>query len=130
MISFVCTFNWFCYLIFSCKDCISLLAYEDPSTSCVGYLLDTRQRDIVADGVNVMILSGSPNLKSSKGNVCCTLLEKLLKQLTACYIEGRSLNGQQGEVFNLHDILHDTYRIGNWTLTVLFSFFNSTFLML
>ncbi|OMP07790.1 SPla/RYanodine receptor SPRY, partial [Corchorus capsularis] len=83
------------------QDCVALLAYEHPLESCVGYLLEESQRDVVADTVNAMILSTNPNMKDVQG---CLLsyLEKLLRQLTACCLERRLANGDQGEAFHLH----------------------------
>ncbi|KAL4183977.1 hypothetical protein AMTRI_Chr11g157700 [Amborella trichopoda] len=86
------------------QDCIALLAYEEPSKSSVGYLLDVAQREVAADAVNAMILSTNPNSKDSK-NCLHSCLERLLRQLTACCLERRALNGDQGEVFNLHRVL-------------------------
>ncbi|KAL3641428.1 hypothetical protein CASFOL_016396 [Castilleja foliolosa] len=50
------------------EDCAALLAYEQPETSSVGYLLRDTQRELVADAVNAMILSTNPNVKDS--SVC------------------------------------------------------------
>ncbi|KAL5715743.1 hypothetical protein ACHQM5_017520 [Ranunculus cassubicifolius] len=86
------------------QDCIALLAYEDPSKSPVGYLLDMAQREAAADAVNIMVLLMNPDIKDPKS---CTRshLEKLLRQLTACCLERRAINGDQGEVFHLHSVL-------------------------
>ncbi|PSS31825.1 Ran-binding protein like [Actinidia chinensis var. chinensis] len=86
------------------KDCAALLAYEQPQKSRVGYLLQESQREIVADTVNAMILSTNPNVKDSQ-DCMHSYLEKLLRQLTACYLERRSLNGDQGEAFHLRSVL-------------------------
>lgn len=83
------------------QDCAALLAYEKPRESPVGYLLEESQREIVADTVNAMILSTNPNMKESHGCLQSSL-ERLLRQLTACCLERRSLNGDQGEAFHLH----------------------------
>ncbi|XP_057532484.1 ran-binding protein M homolog [Amaranthus tricolor] len=87
------------------KECVALLAYEEPSKSPVGHLLGEAQREVVADAVNAMILSANPELKES---LSClhSQLEKLLRQLTACSLERRSLYGDQGEAFNLHRVLN------------------------
>ena len=82
-----------------------MLAYQQPQESSVGYLLDDAQREVVADTVNAMILSMNPNLKDSRG-VLHSYLERLLRQLSACCLERRSLNGDQGEVFHLHKVLN------------------------
>ncbi|XP_059459672.1 ran-binding protein M homolog isoform X2 [Corylus avellana] len=82
------------------QDCVALLAYEQPRESSVGYLLEESQREVVADTVNAMILSTNPNLKDSHGFLQ-SCLERLLRQLTACCLERRSLNGDQGEAFRL-----------------------------
>ncbi|CAI9755952.1 unnamed protein product [Fraxinus pennsylvanica] len=86
------------------KDCSSLLAYEEPDKSTVGYLLRESQRELVADAINAMILATNPNVKDAK---CClqSRLERLLRQLTACFLERRSLNGG-GEAFDLRRILN------------------------
>eukprot|EP00249_Psilotum_nudum_P007140 c20336_g1_i1 orf=333-1706(+) len=86
-------------------DCVALLAYENPAESPVGYLLKLGQREAIADAVNSVILSTNPGLLSPKAAPQSSL-EKLLRQLAACYMEKRSLNGGQGEVFRLHRILH------------------------
>lgn len=59
----------------------------------------------MADAVNAMILSMNPNLKDSHGCLQ-SCLERLLRQLTACCLERRSLNGDQGEAFYLHRVLN------------------------
>ncbi|PON85046.1 SPRY domain containing protein [Trema orientale] len=87
------------------KDCVALLAYQRPQESSVGYLLEEAQREVVADTVNAMILSTNPNLKDSQGFLH-SYLERLLRQLTACCLERRSLNGDQGEAFHLHRVLN------------------------
>ncbi|OMO78264.1 SPla/RYanodine receptor SPRY [Corchorus olitorius] len=86
------------------QDCVALLAYEHPLESCVGYLLEESQRDVVADTVNAMILSTNPNMKDVQGCLH-SYLEKLLRQLTACCLERRLANGDQGEAFHLHQVL-------------------------
>ncbi|KAL3638705.1 hypothetical protein CASFOL_016612 [Castilleja foliolosa] len=93
------------------KDCAALLAYEQPSTSSVGYLLGDTQRDLVADAVNAMILSTNPNIKDS--SICMhSSLERLIRQVTACFLEKRSLNGDQGEAFELSRILNSGNKKG------------------
>nr|GMD53066.1 ran-binding protein 10 isoform X2 [Ipomoea batatas]GMD57769.1 ran-binding protein 10 isoform X2 [Ipomoea batatas] len=87
------------------RDCATLLAYEQPLKCSVGYLLGDSQREIVADAVNAVILSQNPNVKDA--NVCLhSCLERLLRQLTACFLERRALNGDQGEAFRLRSILY------------------------
>ncbi|XP_059631945.1 ran-binding protein M homolog [Cornus florida] len=92
------------------KDCAALLAYEQPQKSSVGYLLEDSHREIVADAVNAMILSTNPNMKDSQGSLH-SYLERLLRQLTACYLERRSLNGDQGEAFHLHKVLTSSKKV-------------------
>ncbi|KAH9758042.1 Ran-binding protein M-like [Citrus sinensis] len=87
------------------QDCVALLAYEKPQESSVGYLLEDSQREIVADTVNAMILSTNPNVKDLHGCLH-SCLERLLRQLTACCLERRSMNGDQGEAFHLHRVLN------------------------
>eukprot|EP01018_Ginkgo_biloba_P024643 Gb_30125 [translate_table: standard] len=87
------------------QDCIALLAYEEPTKSSVGYLLNLAQREAVADAVNAMVLSTNPGLQNPE-HCLQSSLEKLLRQLTACCLERRLLNGEQGEIFCLHKILH------------------------
>ncbi|KAM2027738.1 hypothetical protein ACFX1T_019988 [Malus domestica] len=84
---------------------VSLLAYERPRESSVGYLLEESQREVVADTVNAMILSTNPNLKDSSQSCLHSYLERLLRQLTACCLERRLLSGDQGEVFHLQRVL-------------------------
>ncbi|KAI7750926.1 hypothetical protein M8C21_003091 [Ambrosia artemisiifolia] len=86
------------------KDCATLLAYGEPSKSSVGYLLEDSQREKVADAVNAMILSTNPDLKD-QGSCLHSYLEKLLRQLTACFLQKRLLNGNQGEAFHLQRVL-------------------------
>lgn len=93
------------------KDCVALLAYEEPLKSSVGYLLEDSQREVVADAVNSTVLSTNPNMKDTR-SCLQSYLEKLLRQLTACCLEKRSLNGDQGEAFHLHRVL-TTGRSGN-----------------
>ncbi|KAK6246575.1 hypothetical protein SCA6_009665, partial [Theobroma cacao] len=87
------------------QNCVALLAYERPQESSVGYLLEESQRDVVADTINAMILSTNPNMKNLQGCLH-SYLEKLLRQLTTCYLERRSSNGDQGEAFHLHRVLN------------------------
>lgn len=87
------------------QDCVALLAYEKPQESSVGYLLEDSQREIVADTVNAMILLTNPNVKDLHGCLH-SYLERLLRQLTACCLERRSMNGDQGEAFHLHRVLN------------------------
>ncbi|KAK9110110.1 hypothetical protein Sjap_018170 [Stephania japonica] len=86
------------------EDCIALLAYEEPLKSPVGYLLDKKQREVVADAVNTMVLLTNPALEDPQRRTQ-SHLEKLLKQLTACCLEKRALSGDQGEAFQLHKVL-------------------------
>ncbi|KAI0496587.1 hypothetical protein KFK09_022907 [Dendrobium nobile] len=87
------------------RDVIALLAYEDPSKSCVGHLLHSGQREFVADAVNAMVLATSPGSKRTE-DWAFSSLEKLLKQLTQCSLERRALYGEQGEVFDVHKVVH------------------------
>ncbi|KAL8225684.1 hypothetical protein R6Q57_018241 [Mikania cordata] len=86
------------------KDCAALLAYEEPKKSPVGYLLGEWQRENVADAVNAMILSTNPEMKDRR-SCLHSYLERLLRQLTACFLEKRLLNGNQGEAFHLRRVL-------------------------
>lgn len=86
-----------------------MLAYERPLESSVGYLLKDSQREVVADTVNAMILSANPNMKDSK-HCLHSYLERLLRQLTACCLVRRSLNGEQGEAFQLQRVLSSSRR--------------------
>ncbi|GER37827.1 SPla/RYanodine receptor (SPRY) domain-containing protein [Striga asiatica] len=87
------------------KECASLLAFEQSSKSPVGYLFRESQRELVADAVNAMILSTNPNVKEV--SLCKhSCLERLIKQVNACSLEKRSLNGDQGEAFRLSQILN------------------------
>ncbi|KAF3337771.1 ran-binding protein 10-like isoform X2 [Carex littledalei] len=92
-------------------DTAALLAYGKPSDSSVGYLLDSRQREFVADAINSAVLATNPNLKDQEGcMVSC--LEKLLRQLTVCTLERRSLADEdQGEAFFLHRDLNCKSRL-------------------
>ncbi|XP_057829308.1 ran-binding protein M homolog isoform X1 [Cryptomeria japonica] len=94
------------------KDAVALLAYEDPKNSDLGYLLSLTQREAVADAVNAMVLSTNPALQNPE-RVLTSSLEKLLKQLTLCNTMRRDLNGRQGEIFNLHKLLHGAGSTGH-----------------
>lgn len=99
--------NWlFSVLV---QDCSALLVYEQPEKSSVGYLLEDSQREIVADAVNAFVLSVNPNLEDRK-SCLQSHLEKLLRQLTACFLERRLLNGDQGEAFHIRRILEASVR--------------------
>ncbi|KAL9234615.1 hypothetical protein vseg_009469 [Gypsophila vaccaria] len=87
------------------RECVALLAYEEPAKSPLGYLLGESQRDVVADSVNAMILSTNPNMNDSQ-SCLHSQLDKLVRQLTVCCLEKRSLNADQGEVFYLPSVLH------------------------
>ncbi|PKA65066.1 E3 ubiquitin-protein ligase RKP [Apostasia shenzhenica] len=87
------------------EDVVALLAYEDPSKSCVGYLLEHGQREFVADAVNAMVLTTNSDNRTPE-DCSCSRLEKLLKQLTLCSLERRALNGNQGEAFDLQRVLN------------------------
>uniref|UniRef100_R7W7Z9 Uncharacterized protein n=1 Tax=Aegilops tauschii TaxID=37682 RepID=R7W7Z9_AEGTA len=63
------------------KESVALLAYEKPSESCIGYLLESPQREFVADAVNAAILSTNPKMKDPE-SCLYSCLEKLLRQLT------------------------------------------------
>ncbi|KAG5233197.1 ran-binding protein [Salix suchowensis] len=76
-----------------------------------GYLLEESQREIVADAVNGMILLTDPNVKDAQ-SCLRSHLERLLRQLTVCCLERRSLNGDQGEGFHLHRALNSTSTAG------------------
>ncbi|CAF1930175.1 hypothetical protein Bca4012_072857 [Brassica carinata] len=84
------------------EDCFALLVYPKPEESPVGYFLEDSQRELVADAVNAAILSNKKD--------ACHLhshLEMLLRQLTVCCLERRSMNGDQGETFRLHHVLNN-----------------------
>lgn len=89
------------------KECVALLAYEEPSKSSVGHLLGDSQREVVADAVNAMVLSTNPDAKETQ-SCLHSQLERLLRQLTACCLERRFLNGDQGDAFNLHRVLNSS----------------------
>ncbi|XP_078434357.1 ran-binding protein M homolog isoform X1 [Wolffia australiana] len=90
------------------QNCIALLAYDQPAESCVGYLLDVNQRELVADAVNVAVLL--TNSASNGRDGLSSRLEKLLRQLTTCCAVRRDLSGDQGETFHLHQALHSAGR--------------------
>lgn len=83
------------------KESVALLAYEKPAESCVGYLLDSPQREFVADAVNAAVLSTNPNMKDPE-SCLYSCLEKLLRQLTVCSFERRAFKNDQGDAFLLH----------------------------
>lgn len=90
------------------QDCVALLAYEHPQESSLGYLLEESHRDLVADAVNAAILFTNPNKKGLYSSNLHSHLERLLRQLTACCLERRSLNGNQGEAFRLRQVLNNS----------------------
>ena len=82
------------------------MAYEDPKKSGgLGYLVEDSQRENLADAVNAMILSTNPEEANTKRSCLHSYLERLLRQLTACFLEKRLLNGNQGEAFHLPRVL-------------------------
>jgi Ran-binding protein 9/10 len=83
------------------QEIVALLAYEKPAESCIGYLLDSPQREFVADAVNAAVLSTNPNMKDPE-SCLYSCLEKLLRQLTVCSSERRAFNNDQGDTFLLH----------------------------
>ncbi|KAI3972669.1 hypothetical protein MKX01_019327 [Papaver californicum] len=93
-------------LVVILKTCVALIAYEEPLKSPVGYLLGMSQREVVADAVNAMILTTNPEAKDAHS---CprSHLEKLLRQLSACCLQRRNLNGGQGEAFHLERVLEN-----------------------
>ncbi|KAL3845645.1 hypothetical protein ACJIZ3_003048 [Penstemon smallii] len=92
------------------KDCAALLAYEQPLKSSFGYLLQESHRELVADAVNAMILSTNPNVKDA--TFCMhSNLERLIRQISACVLEKRSLNGDHGEAFHLSKILKSIKKV-------------------
>ncbi|KAJ0977266.1 hypothetical protein J5N97_012740 [Dioscorea zingiberensis] len=93
------------------EEIVGLLAYGDPSNSCVGYLLDAAHREFVTDAVNAVILSTNPDIKDSE-SILQSHLEKLLRQLTVCCLEKRTVNADQGEAFYLHRELQSS-GVGN-----------------
>lgn len=88
------------------KDCATLLAFEQPLKCPAGYLLGDTQREIVADAVNAVILSQNPKATTDQRACLHSCLERLLRQLTACFLERRAMNGDQGEGFHLRRILY------------------------
>lgn len=96
-------------------DCLALLAYDRPQESPMAYLLQFAQREVVADAVNAFVLDTNPSMArvGKDGKPPQSALEKLLRQLTACHVEKRFLNGGQGEVFRLHRILQGG-KDGGW----------------
>lgn len=91
------------------KESVALLAYEKPSESCIGYLLESPQREFVADAVNAAILSTNPKMKDPE-SCLYSCLEKLLRQLTVCSSELRAFNSDQGDVFLLHKEIYERSR--------------------
>ncbi|KAM3227381.1 hypothetical protein ACQJBY_059276 [Aegilops geniculata] len=91
------------------KESVALLAYEKPSESCIGYLLESPQREFVADAVNAAILSTNPIMKDPE-SCLYSCLEKLLRQLTVCSSELRAFNSDQGDVFLLHKEIYERSR--------------------
>ncbi|KAK3154362.1 hypothetical protein QOZ80_2BG0189540 [Eleusine coracana subsp. coracana] len=82
-------------------EIVALLAYDKPAETCIGYLLDSPQREFVADAVNATVLSTNPNMKDPE-SCLYSCLEKLLRQLTVCSFERRAFNNDQGDTFLLH----------------------------
>lgn len=76
----------------------------------MGYLLEDSQREVVADMVNAVILSTNPSMKEDPQGCLHSSLERLLRQLMACCLEKRLLNGGQGEAFNLSRILSARFK--------------------
>ncbi|WVZ75031.1 hypothetical protein U9M48_023127 [Paspalum notatum var. saurae] len=91
------------------RETLAVLAYEKPEESCTGYLLDSPQREFVADAVNAAVLSTNPAMKDPK-NCLYSCLERLLRQLTVCSLERRAFNNDQGDAFLLHKELQNYER--------------------
>ncbi|KAF8105749.1 hypothetical protein N665_0156s0003 [Sinapis alba] len=87
------------------EDCFALLVYSKPEESPVRYFLEDSQRELVADAVNAAVLSTNPDKKDVRH--LHSHLEMLLRQLTVCCLERRSINGDQGETFRLHHVLNN-----------------------
>ena len=79
------------------EDVLALLAYRDPSTSPMGYLMTTAQREAVADVVNNAMLPKEDQGKS--------VMEKILVQLCRVQAEIRRRNDNKGEIFKLEHFL-------------------------
>ncbi|CAN1235526.1 Ran-binding protein M homolog [Linum perenne] len=90
------------------QDCVTLLAYDEPQRSPVSYLLEDARRELVADTVNAMVLLTNQDSKDLQGGLQ-SYLERLVRQLTVCSLEKRSLNDDQGEAFSLHRALNSNY---------------------
>uniref|UniRef100_M1C241 SPla/RYanodine receptor n=2 Tax=Solanum tuberosum TaxID=4113 RepID=M1C241_SOLTU len=52
-----------------------------------------------------MVLSTNPSVKNSR-ECLHSRLDRLLRQLSACFLAKRTFNGDQGEGFHLHRILN------------------------
>ncbi|XP_073146055.1 ran-binding protein M homolog [Henckelia pumila] len=85
------------------QDCASLLVNEQPHKSDVRYLLEKSHRELVADAVNATILSSNP--KRDEEFCAQSSLERLIRQLTTCFLARRALNMHQGEAFDLRIFL-------------------------
>ena len=77
------------------QDVLALLAYKDPYTSPMGYLMTTSQRETVADVINTAMLE-----TKSKA-----VLEKILTQLCRVQAEIRRRNDNKGENFKLDRLI-------------------------
>ncbi|XP_047307102.1 ran-binding protein M homolog isoform X2 [Impatiens glandulifera] len=93
------------------KDCAALVAYIEPEKSVVGYLMKESHREFVADAINALILSTNPKVDGVQ-ECLHSCLEGLMKQLAACYMERMALNENQGEAFNLTQLLDNYYKKG------------------
>ncbi|QDZ21211.1 SPRY domain-containing protein [Chloropicon primus] len=90
------------------EDVLALLAYKDPYTSPMGYLMTTTQREAVADAINSAMLEASSNVptpyaSSGGSKTSKSVLEKILVQLCRVQAEIRRKNENKGEIFNLED---------------------------
>ena len=98
------------------KEMFSMFSYPDPRKSPLGKLLDSSQRDPVAEALNSAILGRRPPQPRSNGSVgtdieavslgksSSTALERLYKQ-TAALVELISEDGGPGALINVPNIL-------------------------
>lgn len=85
---------------------MGLLAYPDPSSSTLSYLLQIEQREKVADNINSSILEFISNITNNATTNSSSILEKLLKQLMLSSKTLKEENGGYGYDINNNNLMY------------------------
>mmetsp|Transcript_31838 Transcript_31838/g.82435 ORF Transcript_31838/g.82435 Transcript_31838/m.82435 type:complete len:483 (-) Transcript_31838:738-2186(-) len=85
------------------SEIFALVAYEDPQSCPLSYLLSSKHREVVADIVNVVIVSDTSGSGGTQPSRC--LLEQSLAQLSTVHNTFIEYNEGRGEKFSLRPYL-------------------------